>query len=95
MVKWFQVLQANTNSFICTQLNGFKYGKWLNSFISSIDATLTGTITRGQCEPGSCGNEGVLHILQKSGTGALPPDGLMSYPEQSLSLYKDTVGVFF
>ena len=24
-VKWLQVLQSNTNSFIRTQLNGFKY----------------------------------------------------------------------
>ena len=24
-VKWFQVLLSNTDSFICTQLNGFKY----------------------------------------------------------------------
>ena len=33
--KWFQVLQSNTNnliwqSFVCTQLNGFKYSKGLN-----------------------------------------------------------------
>ena len=24
-VKWFEVLISNTNSFICSQLNGFKY----------------------------------------------------------------------
>ena len=25
--EWFQVLLSKTNSFICTQLNGFKYSK--------------------------------------------------------------------
>ena len=25
IVKWFQVLLSNTNSFIYTELNGFKY----------------------------------------------------------------------
>ena len=36
------------NSFVCTQLNGFKYSKWLNSAIWPIDGTLTGTNAPGQ-----------------------------------------------
>ena len=36
---------------MCTQLNGFKYSKWVNSFIWSIDGTLTGTTTPGQSGP--------------------------------------------
>ena len=40
----------------------------------------------GQSGSGGNGNEGVLHILQISKTGASPPDGLMSYPEHSLGV---------
>ena len=28
--KWFQMLQSNGNSFICTQLYSFKLGHWPN-----------------------------------------------------------------
>ena len=35
-VKWFQVLLF----IVCTQLNGFKYNKWLNSSILLIDWNL-------------------------------------------------------
>ena len=44
--KWFQVLLSNINNliqdktFVCTQLNGFKYDKWLNSSIWPIYGTL-------------------------------------------------------
>ena len=64
---------ANTNSFICTELNGFKYCyviltiqfnighlfvlKWLNSSIWPIDWIQTDTTTSV-----SNGNEGVLNI---------------------------------
>ena len=77
-VKLFQVLLSNTNnsiqhySFVCTQLNGFKYSKWLNSSIWPIDGALTGTSTAGQSELGSNGNEDVFHIPQTSKTGASP-----------------------
>ena len=40
-------------------------------------------MTLGQSGPGSDGNEGVLHILLSSSTGALLSDGLMSYPGHS------------
>ena len=57
-----------------TQLNGFKYSKWLNSSNWLIDGTLSGPTTPGQSEPGSNDNEEVLHILQSSWTGASPSD---------------------
>ena len=65
---------------VCTQLNSFKYNKWLNSSVRSIDKTLTCTSTPGQSKPGSNSNEGVLHILQSSRTGASPSNSLISYP---------------
>ena len=54
---------------VCSLLNSFKYSKWLNSFIWLTDGLLTGTNTLGQSEPGSNGNDGVLHIPQSSKTG--------------------------
>ena len=45
-----------------------------------IDKTLSGATNPGQSEPGSNGNEGVLHISQISKSGASPSDGFMSYP---------------
>ena len=47
-----------------------EYKLFLNGFIWLIDWTLTGSITTGQSEPGSNGNEGVLHILQISRNAA-------------------------
>ena len=41
--------------------------------------TLTSTSTLGQRVPGSNGNEEVLHIPQRSTTGALPLDSLVLY----------------
>ena len=35
-VKWFQVLQSNTNSFIFTQLNGFKYSYLIQMILFNI-----------------------------------------------------------
>ena len=48
------------------------------SSIQSINGTQTGTITLGQCRPGSIGNERVLHIPQSSRTEASSSDGLAS-----------------
>ena len=50
------------HSFICTQLNGFKYSKELNTSIWPIDRTLTYTTTPSQSGPGSNGNKVVLHV---------------------------------
>ena len=69
---------------VCTQLNGLRYSKRLDNSIWFIKETLTGTITPGQNEPGSNGNEGVLYILFYSRIGASPSDSLMSYPGYSL-----------
>ena len=49
-----------------------------NSFIWSIDKTLSGAITLGLSEPESDGNKGVLCFPQ-SITGASPSDCLVSY----------------
>ena len=46
--------------------------------------TLSGFITLGESRPGSNVSEGVLHIPQSSWTGALPSDGLETYPEHSV-----------
>ena len=48
--------------------------------IWSIDKTLSGANTPSQSEPGSNGNERVLHIPQISKAGASPSDGFISYP---------------
>ena len=45
----------------------------LHKYVWPIDRTLSGTTTLGQSEPGSDGNEGVLHIPQNSSiTGTSP-----------------------
>ena len=50
------------------------------SSIWTKDRTLSGATTLGQCEPGSDGNEGLLHIPQdSSSTGTSPSDCLESY----------------
>ena len=67
------------SSFVCTQLNGFKYSKWLSISIWPINGTLTGTITQGQSGPGNNGNESILCIFQSSGTRASPSDGFVTY----------------
>ena len=41
-----------------------------------IDGVLTGNTNLSQSGPGSNGNEGVLHILQKSTTRASPLDAV-------------------
>ena len=71
--KWFQVLLSNTNSsiqlysYVCTQLNGFKYSKWLNSPTWPIDGILISTTTSDQSGTGSNGNKEVLYIPQALG----------------------------
>ena len=77
-IKWLQALPCNTNrliqqAFICTQLNG------------TIDRTLTSSHTPGQSGPGCNANEWILHIPQSTKNGALPSDGLVSYPEHTWS----------
>ena len=91
---------ARSNSSIWTQLKGFKYTKWLNSSIWSIDETLIATTTPGQSGPGNSGNKRNLYILQNSRTGISPSVALVSYSGQLLRggvlpLYQDAVGVFY
>ena len=83
IVKWFQKLPCNINnsikhqSFVCTQLNGFRYSKWLNRFIWPRDGGLTSKTTLG---PSGCGsNEGTLYVLQ-------------SYQMQFNVIYRTRVG---
>ena len=69
---------------ICSQLNGFKFRKWLHISIYLIDGTLKGTTTLGQSRPGSKSNEGVLYIPQNFKIGAWSSGGLASYAGHSL-----------
>ena len=56
-----------------------------NNSILLIDRTLSGATTPGQIRPGSDGNEGVLHIPQRSSiTGVSSIDCFMSYPKHTL-----------
>ena len=56
-----------------------------NTFILSIDRTLSGATTLGQSGPESDSNDGVLYIPEKSSIiVASPSDSLVSYPEHSL-----------
>ena len=100
-----------TRVLFCTQLNGFKSCDititiYRQSFvftvcsICSIGRTLSGTITPGQSESGSNGNEGVLHIPQISKARASLSAGLISYPVYSLGdgvlpHYRHAVDVFY
>ena len=54
----------NQSSFVSTQLNSFKYRKWLHISIWPIDGTLKSTTTSGKSEPESNGNKGGLNISQ-------------------------------
>ena len=79
-VKWFQVLlynSYNSTSVICLHAV---------CSILPIDRTLSSATLPGQCRPGSNGNEGVLHIHQKSKARALPSNGLMTYPGHLLGV---------
>ena len=77
--KYFQTSQI---SFVCSQLNGFKFKKWLHISIWSFDGILTGTNTSGKSGPGSNGNEGVLHISQNSWTGASSSDAVYCHIQE-------------
>ena len=57
----------------------------INSSIWSIDGTLTNITIPSQSEPGSNGNEELFHIPQISMSGALPSDGLVSYPAHTFA----------
>ena len=50
-----------------------------NISIRSIDRTLSGTTTSGQCGPGSDGHGGFLSILQSSKTRASPSEDLFAH----------------
>ena len=80
-IKWFQALLWNANNL--TSIICLHTVKWLNSSIWPIDRIMSSATTPDQSGSGSNGNEGVLHILRSSWTGALPSNGLMSYPRQS------------
>ena len=57
----------NEQEIICfRKLNGFNHWKWLNGSILPKYGTLTGTIIPIESEPGSNGNEGIVHIFQRS-----------------------------
>ena len=67
-----------------------------------MDMTLTGVTSLGQVDLGVIGNEGVLHILQSSRTGASPSNGSVSYTGHSLEgrerillLCKGAVDIFY
>ena len=74
-VKWFQVLLYNGHNLTSVICLHIVCSVW----------PLSGATTLSQSGPGSNGNERILHILQISKTGALPSDGLMSYPGHSLA----------
>ena len=68
------------------QADQFSTSTHFSSFWS-IDRTLLGATTPGQSAPRSDGNEGVLHIPQRSSiTGTLPSDCLVSYPGHLLGV---------
>ena len=109
--KWLQVFLSNTNSSICSQLNGFTYCyvtptiqfgiiHLSNSSIWPIEGTLTGTTTLDQSEPGNNGNEEVLHIPQNFRTEASPIRWFSLMPRTLigrgvLSFCRDVVDVFY
>ena len=74
-----------------------------NSSVWLIVWILTDITTMGQSEPGSNGNEGVLHIPQSSMNRTSPSDAFVSYPGHFLGvgwmvvlpLCRDAVGVFY
>ena len=56
-----------------------------NGSIRSVHRTLSSATTPRQTGPGSDGNDGVLHIPQRSSiTGASQSDCFMSYPGHTL-----------
>ena len=92
-----QSVLFQTNQFNTSHL--FAHNSMSNSSIWPIDRTPSCVTTLGQSEPGSDGNERVLHIPQSSSiTEAVPFDSLVSYPGHSwgwgvLPFCRDAVGV--
>ena len=67
----FQIIQFSINHLFAQSLNVKQFYLTHRS----------GATIQGQSEPGSAGDEGLLHILQTSSiTGASLSDCLMSYP---------------
>ena len=102
ILKWFQVFLQNTinssqyYSFVCKQLNGFKYCNEVLIIQFSIShGTLASTTIPVQNGRGSNGNQGVLRIAQSSRSGASPSNVLLSYPGYSLLFCRDAVGVIY
>ena len=61
-----------------------------------IDMASSDATTPGQSGHCSNGNEGIFHIPQSSKAGALPSDGLMSFPGHLLEgSCRYAVGVFY
>ena len=59
-----------------------------------IDRTLSDITTLGQCGPGNDGNEGVLHIPQRSSiTGTSSSDCLVSYPGHLLREFSSSAEI--
>ena len=73
----FLTIQSNISHLFPQSLN-------INSFIYCNDKTQSGATTPGQSGSGSDGNEGVLHISQRSQTGASPSGSLETYLGNSL-----------
>ena len=72
-----------------------------NSCILPIQRTPSGATIPGQSEPGSFGNDGVLHITQSSSNAeASPSNYFVLYPGHSLGggvlpICRDAVDVFY
>ena len=81
IVLVYKQLDVKTALF---QTNQFSISTQFSSILP-IDMTLSGATTPGKSEPGSDGNEALLHIPQSSNiTGTSPSDRLMSYSGHSL-----------
>ena len=100
LLKWIHLLQSNTKSFICSQLNGFKYHYVILTIRheSFVYGTLAGSINLDQYGHGRSSNQEELHFSQSSTTGASPSDCFVSYRtfiEGVLPFYRCAVGVFY
>ena len=75
-VTWFQLLLHNSHNLLVICLHTV-------CSIWPIDRTISGATTPDQSGLGSNGKDWILYIPQSSKSGALPLDGLMSYPGHS------------
>ena len=78
-----QTVLSTTNGFNTSHLFAPSL-KWSNSTTWLLNRILSGATTSSQSRPENNGNERILHLPQISKAGALPSDGLMSYPGHSL-----------